>query len=480
MWNNLIHYLKYNVGKRIVIVLLLLISFFIVLLSLGIPNNDYGGCGASDINQSAEEADKGDSQGGGLDEEETLANSDATLKSHSSSDKGTKRALFNFKSKATILANNKSNSSNLRGLIHLSKDESELIKLEEFQFVGKSIKIPLANASDQSGVLSFRMKKGSSPQTLEIDSNGNFKISIEGSFHYPLIDKIKGFRPQNSNDPIRDEYESYSEQLDGVINGKFSFRNRNNRDNFDLVAKIALKTKGDPLLSPLSVNFTIKFKTFFYIPNCNCVGRKLCIQPIGVKSSVKDASPTGTALNALLPHAKDIWSRSCISFEVRKMQYVINDNWKTITEDAQEETDLRNSVNIDDCIEVFFIEHWDPEDANGGGVTSSGGEASAKIITSDDNDNGIDLHHLAHELGHVLDLKHPGSGCPSEFCPDRVDGSSGTVICPSGFEKDNPDIQSEENGDLGNNPLTEAIVNQYILQCPQPDCTNSNDCGNCP
>ncbi|MEE4376106.1 MAG: hypothetical protein V2J55_01145 [Candidatus Competibacteraceae bacterium] len=45
---------------------------------------------------------------------------------------------------------------------------------------------------------------------------------------------------------------------------------------------------------------------------------------------------------------------------------------------------------------------------------SGGGSASTKIISSDENaDFGADLTHLADELGHVLTLKHPGSGFPT-------------------------------------------------------------------
>lgn len=72
-----------------------------------------------------------------------------------------------------------------------------------------------------------------------------------------------------------------------------------------------------------------------------------------------------------------------------------------------------------------------PQDKWGGGVTRSGGQAVATITSSDQNaDYGIDEVHLAHEVGHVLGLSHPGDG---ETGPIMIDGSSGTVICPSGL-----------------------------------------------
>jgi hypothetical protein len=174
-----------------------------------------------------------------------------------------------------------------------------------------------------------------------------------------------------------------------------------------------------------------------------------------------------------------MWRRVCVDFTVRDFMYVVNSDWKTLTYESQEEQDLMNSVNVDDCVEIFFIERWGRGDraVNGGGVTYAGGEAGAKIITSDENDNGVDLNHLAHELGHALDLKHPGSGCPGEDCPDRIDGTPGTVMCPSGYLNDNPDIQSEENGRNANNPL---LTFTRIRCCRDADCTDAGDCGDCP
>lgn len=166
-----------------------------------------------------------------------------------------------------------------------------------------------------------------------------------------------------------------------------------------------------------------------------------------------------------------------MKFTKRAFHYEVNAAWKTITADAQEEDDLRNSYDNPDCVEVFFVEHWDPEGAHGGGATWSSGTASAKIITSDENDNGIDLHHLAHELGHAVGLKHPGSGCPDPVdCPTLYDGSSGTVLCGSGYENDNPDVQSQENGDNANNPL---MTFPTLDLCENPDCADSTNCGPC-
>ncbi len=115
---------------------------------------------------------------------------------------------------------------------------------------------------------------------------------------------------------------------------------------------------------------------------------------------------------------------------------------------------------------------------DGGGSTASGGTESAKVISSDENaDFGVDLTHLAHEFGHVLTLKHPGSGFPTPAAPHRVDGSTGTLICPSGFNNDNPQRNSQWNKDNAANPLLTFTLKPWTVGV---DCNDDTDCGACP
>ncbi len=110
----------------------------------------------------------------------------------------------------------------------------------------------------------------------------------------------------------------------------------------------------------------------------------------------------------------------------------------------------------------------------GGGATFGSGTASSKIISSDGNARGgIDLTHLAHELGHVLGLRHPGAAATASAVP----ASSGTLMCPSGYLNDNPKVNSQENKNLISNPLLTFAI-KFIS--PGPDCINSADCGACP
>jgi hypothetical protein len=218
------------------------------------------------------------------------------------------------------------------------------------------------------------------------------------------------------------------------------------------------------------------------------IAQKLCIQPVRIRRitwwdfggfPIFQESGAGLAFGE--QGARWEWAKADVIFEIRE--------WKTIWEfwwefwwggttywvlEEPEENDLLPLIDDDDCIELFFVYDFDPQDRWGGGATWGSGTASAKIISSDGNARGgVDLTHLAHELGHVLGLLHPGS--PAR--PSAQPASSGTLMCPSGYLNDNPQINSQENKDLLSNPLLTFYLKP---RTPGPDCLNSADCGNCP
>ena len=206
------------------------------------------------------------------------------------------------------------------------------------------------------------------------------------------------------------------------------------------------------------------------------VTRKLCLQPVRIQSSATDPDPTGDGLAFGLPGAETQWDKADVIFDVRDWQTVTNGDWKISSSD-DEEDDIRASVEDDDCIEIFFVENFDPVEDHGGGATWGGGLASSQIITSDGNNNGIDFTHLAHELGHVMGLAHPGMGTPNAGWPNLLDASSGTLMCGSGWMNDNPAINSQENKDNISNPL---FTFSFKAIGALPDCADSADCGACP
>jgi hypothetical protein len=199
--------------------------------------------------------------------------------------------------------------------------------------------------------------------------------------------------------------------------------------------------------------------------------RSLCIQPVRIRSSATDPSPTGLGLAFGMPGANTQWNKADVIFQVRDWMVVTNAALKIATEGA-EETSIRGSVDVADCIEVFFVENFDPVSLHGGGATWSSGTASAKIISSDGNATfGVDLTHIAHELGHVLNMGHPGA-------PNGLfNASTNTLMCPSGWHNDNPKRNSRDNALNVANPL---VVFSLKAVSPGPDCNSSGDCGACP
>jgi hypothetical protein len=188
------------------------------------------------------------------------------------------------------------------------------------------------------------------------------------------------------------------------------------------------------------------------------VFRTLLLQPVFIRNNDQDPSPTGVSFNTLLLNANLIWQKCCIQFHALPPIFVNNSSYRVIqiptnpdgTDDDTELHNLLNEVNVDDAIEIFVVERFDPVAKKGGGATWSSGTANAKIITGD-NQLPVNQNHLGHELGHVLNLDHPGISNPP-----LIPGCSNTIMEPSGFFADNPDEQCNDNCVNKSNPLTRS------------------------
>jgi hypothetical protein len=189
-----------------------------------------------------------------------------------------------------------------------------------------------------------------------------------------------------------------------------------------------------------------------------------------------DLSPSGEGLAFGLPGATNEWAKADLTFTVRYWKTLINASFTEAS--SSEMASILSLVQDDDCIEVFFPDRFSPNDLYGGGATFGSGTATAQIVASDENAvHGIDRTHFAHELGHVVGLHHPGAGYPTPARPEVIDGSSGTLLCPSGFMNDNPTVNSQENKENLHNPL---IRFKFKVRTTGPDCADSLECGACP
>jgi hypothetical protein len=215
--------------------------------------------------------------------------------------------------------------------------------------------------------------------------------------------------------------------------------------------------------------------------------KNLCIQPVRtryrecmfemfgicwLRSPFYTYSGDGLAFGQ--PMAKKLWGQVDITFTWRPWITVddTTGKYQSLTEGA-EMTDLRNEVNEDDCVEVFFVKKFSPSSTYGGGACWSSGTVNAKIISSDEQVAcGVDQTHLAHELGHALGLMHPGTGHAT-----LPDGSTGTLLCGSGWQRDNPRRNSHDNGNNVVNPLLMSYWARWDFDWPA--CSSSADCGTC-
>lgn len=349
-----------------------------------------------------------------------------------------------------------------------------------------------------TGVLGFSLNMEKEPQVLTFNPKSNeFRGALRGQIDFPQLYDITGVK----SDPKSDDIDVPNQPAKVVVHitpTKSITKNAATKGKglVQMEASIDLGINAEPLKQYKVRGYKITTKEAFakfevsFLPWWE-IAKRLCLQPVGIameKYLTPELPPitiaiSGAGLDFGIVGANTEWNKADIVFEVRDWALVHDESYATLKED--EESDLMAEVDVDDCIEIFFVSRFDPSDNHGGGVTFSGGRASSKIISSDENSVfGIDLTHLAHELGHVMTLKHPGLGYPTAAQPHRVDASAGTLMCPSGFMNDNPRRNSLWNADKASNPLFTFAFKAISVG---PDCSHSentgsyvDDCGNCP
>lgn len=351
--------------------------------------------------------------------------------------------------------------------------------VEQVALSGKetSMKLGVLGMSIPASAQNVQMRYDTKTQTL----TGEIPVQV----HFPQIDEI--FPPEMIKGSRGEDDFAVSRTQSGKVQIQIKLAEGLDRftaqaESSKKITKATAETKMQIEVQPLEDN---RFTIAAYRLDITAVrapidigiltlyeaAKSLCIQPVRIRSSAADATPTGAGLAFGMPGANTQWRKADVVFQVRSWMTVTNSALKIATE-GTEETNIRNSTNVDDCIEVFFVQNFDPVDLHGGGATWSSGTANAKIISSDGNAvGGIDFTHLGHELGHVLNMGHPGN--PGGL----FNASTNTLMCPSGWRRDNPARNSVDIRNNVSNPLLRVSLKPISAG---PNCTASGDCGACP
>jgi hypothetical protein len=330
----------------------------------------------------------------------------------------------------------------------------------------------VATKKGDSGVIGLSLvSQGDKPEyrTSYDSRTGQFSTEFESTLHYAQIDEIKGYIPSKSEEG--DLFLSYTESMAGKVEGRLP-EDLKAADEGEVAmnAEIHLELENSVVGSLRSmVVYLDVTKLWWYLHTSPT--EILLVQPVFIGTGPSDPSATGTVYNTLLARSAEIWDQCgtvrCISIRSKTPIY-INDNAYRVLNSETEAAALRAEVNVADSVEVFVVERWDPY-FDGGGACWSSGTASAKIVTCDQQlavpcpmpaglwgcsagaggtCGDVNYYHLAHELGHALNLLHPG-----DYRSGMVAGSSGSIMEPSGFCRDNPNVQSAKNCRSASSPL---------------------------
>jgi len=292
-------------------------------------------------------------------------------------------------------------------------------------------------------------------------AKGQLAAGFRSTLHYSLIDKIKGY----IRDPSQDcaVFYSYREEMVGNLTGRLPESLQvAEKGSVPFDGKVTLKLDKPVLgvLSEIAIDFRIAMEWYF-VRELE-PAEILKVQPVFIGTGPSDPTATGTAFETLVRRAAEIWNRCgtvhCIKIVVNSPIYLDHDAYRVLSGETEAIALMDAIDDVTDALEVFVAERWDPY-YDGGGATWGSGTAATKIVTCDQQLDvpcptpcstcgDINYYHLAHEIGHALDLLHPGLTRAG-----RAQSSVDSIMEPSGFCADNPDVQSARNCRNANNPL---------------------------
>jgi hypothetical protein len=374
--------------------------------------------------------------------------------------------------RAVVVTDAGEQQTRFRGVIAFSATPSERGDLNLVLIRLNLVSSGVATEKRDSGVIGLSLvAQGDLPdyRTSYDTRSGTFSSEFESTLHYAQIDEIMGFIPSKSEEG--DLFLSHTESMAGKIEGRLpEAMKAEDGGEVTMNAEIHLELEKSVVGSIRSMVIYLDITKLWWYLETSPI-EILLVQPVFIGTGPSDPSATGTVYNTLLTRSAEIWDRCgtvrCISIRSRTPIYVNNNAYRVLNSEA-EAASLRAEVDVTDAVEVFVVEEWDPY-FDGGGACWSSGTASAKIVTCDQqlavpcpmpsglwgcsasaggSCGDVNYYHLAHELGHALNLLHPG-----DYRAGMVAGSSGSILEPSGFCRDNPDVQSARNCRSASSPL---------------------------
>lgn len=296
------------------------------------------------------------------------------------------------------------------------------------------------------------------------------------TLHYALIDQLKGFQAIGTKGED-DAFIPFTEIMVGKLAVRFP-EGLQVQEKGSSSAEMELSLDLSSSVLGLAKRVSISLKFFLEWTRLLAPALVLKIQPVFIGTGPTDPTRTGTAWDTLMYYARVLWTRCgtvrCLTFSVNNPIYLSKPAYKVL-DDSTEIANLRAEVDVVDAVEVFVVERLATCNLiGGGGACWSSGTASAKIVTSDQQlrvpcpcpeacrgfcpcggcgtdprtCGAVNLYHLAHELGHALNLAHP-PGPSGSLAASTV----GSIMEPSGFCCDNPGVQSAQNCRNFSNPL---------------------------
>ena len=347
-----------------------------------------------------------------------------------------------------------------------SDDKGQLkLELKRLNLISNGVSTKKGN----SGVIGLNLDEYDAKTSYD-QKTGKISSEFQSVLHYALIDDIKGFVPSKSEEG--DVFYSFTEMMAGKFSGNLpESLQLSDKGYISLRGEVKLELD-DPVLGLLeNMVIYIDLEQLWWHLGFE-PAEILLVQPVFIGTGPLDPTATGTAFDTLIDRSLEVWNRCgterCLAIRSNLPIYVDNDDYRVLDNydsDPAEANALRAEVNVPEAVEVFVVERWDPL-WDGGGASWSSGTASAKVVTCDQQlavpcpppvglwgcsggfCGDVNYCHLAHELGHSLSLTHPG-----EVRAGRPEGSTNSIMEPSGFCRDNPNVQSAHNCRMASNPL---------------------------